>query len=59
MISEGSCGTEDWSSGYLKFSFAIRDKLHFKLYSNIKVMKNALVNMKHLQKSYQPQTFEW
>ncbi len=32
MISEGSCGSEDWSNDAEKFSFASQDKINFKIY---------------------------
>ncbi len=32
VISEVSCDTEDWNNGCWKFSFALRNKLHFKIH---------------------------
>jgi len=35
MISEGSCDTEEWSNDAENSAFHHRNKLHFKIYSNI------------------------
>jgi len=36
VISEGSCGTEDWSNDAVNSAFDHKNKLHFKIYSNRK-----------------------
>ncbi len=44
MISEGSCGTEDWSNDAISSPLHHRNKLHFKIYSNRKQsFKNAII----------------
>ncbi len=35
MISEGSCGTKDWSNGHWKFSFAVTGTNYILKYVNI------------------------
>ncbi len=36
MISEGSCDTEDWSNDAENSALHDRNKLYYKVYSNIK-----------------------
>ncbi len=38
MISEGSCDTEVWSNDAENSALRHRDKLHFKMYYNIKLL---------------------
>ncbi len=38
MISEGSCDTEDWSNDAENAALRHRNKLHFTVYSNGKVL---------------------
>jgi len=42
MISEGSCGTEDWSNDAVNSAFDHKNKLHFKIYSNRKQYKGII-----------------
>ncbi len=38
MISEGSCDTEDWSNDAENSALLLRNKLHFKIYSDKKLL---------------------
>jgi len=38
MISEGSCDTEDWSNDAGNLALSSRNKLHFKMYYNTKML---------------------
>ncbi len=38
MISEGSCDNEDWSNDAENSAWHHMNKLHFKIYSNIKCL---------------------
>jgi len=41
MISEGSCDTEDWSNDAENSASHNRNKLHFKIFSERKVILNC------------------
>ncbi len=44
MINGGSCDTEDWSNYAENSALYDRNKLHFKIYSNIKpLLKMAII----------------
>ncbi len=44
MISEESCDTEDWSNDAENSALHLRNKLHFKIYSNRKVIVIVIIH---------------